>query len=753
MHPAAPVIKDLVLIGGGHAHVSVLKSFGMKPIPGVRLTLISRDTLTAYSGMLPGLIAGHYSIADAHIDLAPLSRFAAARFFRGSVIGIDPERRLIHLNNRPAVSYDLLSINSGSTPTTADVPGAEEFSTPVKPISEFLEHWQHIRERLEERNRPAKFCFVGGGAGSVELILAAHHALNGSPSSSSNSDPHTFSLVTAEQDILTSHPLSVATKFRRCLKSRAIDVQTDARIVKVQNKIAVAADGRHFEFNELLWVTHAGAPSWLAECGLEVDEHGFLLIDDNLRSVSHPDIFGAGDVATMRNNARPKAGVFAVRQARPLTKNLRRSLLKQPLVRHRPQRRFLTLISTGNNYAVASRGSWSTEGAWVWRWKNRIDRRFMRRFQTLPEMADRPPAPLPNALISQEIEELTVDPMRCGGCGAKVGADVLNLALADLKTLTRDDVVVGLNEPDDAALVTVPVDKFSVLSVDAFRPMTLDPFTFGKIAANHCLGDIYAMGAAPQTAMTITSLPVWPQDKLVDELRQMLLGALEVFNAAGAALVGGHTSEGAEVTLGFSITGLIDRDQVLHKATLVEGDALILTKPVGTGTVMAADMRGKASGIWVEAAYESMLLSNQQAGEILRSHGASACTDITGFGLAGHLLEMLGTSNLSASLDLSKLPILTGAVQTLEAGITSSLQDKNERLSRRVADAASWQTDARFPLLFDPQTAGGLLAGLPAMKAQVCVDTLRENGYPEATVIGRINRADNPEKTISIFSS
>jgi len=753
MQPAAPVIKDLVLIGGGHAHVSVLKSFGMRPIPGVRLTLISRDTLTPYSGMLPGLIAGHYSINDAHIDLAPLSRFAGARFFRGSVTGLDPERRLIHLEDRPSVSYDLLSINSGSTPTTADVPGAKRFSTPVKPIREFLEHWHNLRDRLDARNGPAKFCFVGGGAGSVELILAAQHALTGSSSDSSSSDRHRFSLLTADHDILTSHPPSVAKRFRRRLTSRAIDVQTETRIVEVQRDIAVAADGRRFEFDELLWVTHAGAPSWLAECGLEVDDHGFLLIDDELRSVSHPQIFGAGDVATMRNHARPKAGVFAVRQGRPLTENLRRSLLIRPRVRYRPQRHFLTLISTGDRHAVASRGSWSTEGAWVWRWKDRIDRRFMRRFKLLPEMGNRPPAPLPNALISPEIAKLTEDPMRCGGCGAKVGADVLATALEGLKTLPRDDVIVGLNEPDDAALVTVPSDKFSVLSIDAFRPMILDPFLFGKIAANHCLGDIYAMGADPQTAMTIASLPVWPQDKLIDELRQMLLGALEVFNAAGAALVGGHTSEGAEITLGFSVTGLIDKNQVLHKATLTEGNALILTKPIGTGTVMAADMRGKATGSWVDSALESMLLSNRRAGDILRTYGASACTDVTGFGLAGHLAEMLGDGGLSAALDLDALPILNGAVDSLAAGFTSSLQDKNQRLSQRVECPDTLQRDARFLLLFDPQTAGGLLAGLAPKHAEECLDSLRQNGYPEAAVIGKVRRKKNSEKLISIFNS
>jgi selenide,water dikinase len=308
-----------------------------------------------------------------------------------------------------------------------------------------------------------------------------------------------------------------------------------------------------------------------------------------------------------------------------------------------------------------------------------------------------------------------------------------------------------LNEPDDAALISVPEGKLSVLSVDAFRPMILDPFVFGQITANHCLGDIYAMGAEPQTALTIATLPVWPQEKLVDELRQMLLGALNVFEKAGTALVGGHTSEGSEISLGFSITGLIEKDRVLHKATLRDGDVLLLTKAVGTGAIMAADMRAKAHGIWVDAALASMLHSNQVAGRILHSHGASACTDITGFGLAGHLLEMLAGSTLGATLDLAALPILHGATESIAAGITSSLQPKNERYSRRLDISDSLAGTPEHSLLFDPQTAGGLLAGVSAANIEACIEELREHGYLATSVVGEVHAAGETGRPVRII--
>jgi len=747
---ATPVIKDLVLIGGGHSHISVLKSFGMRPIPGVRLTLISRDTHTPYSGMLPGLIAGHYTVDEAHIDLVPLTRFANARFYRDSVIGIDRDSDTVLLKNRPPVRYDVLSINSGSTPSTDGVRGADEFVVPVKPISQFLTHWQNLRKRLAARAGPTTISLVGGGAGSVELLLSIQHALTESLPQDSENRRLNFELLTADDDILTTHSRAVAKRFRRVLDDRGVQIHTDARIVEVQRDLAKDTGGREFNFDEILWVTHAGAPKWLAEAGLVVDEQGFLLIDDQLRSVSQPNIFGAGDVATMQNFHRPKAGVFAVRQGRPLAQNLRRTLLKRSLKRYKPQRQFLTLISTGNKYAVASRGIWSAEGAWVWRWKEWIDRRFMRRFQELPEMDERPEQSVPNELLSPEHEDLFGDAMRCGGCGAKVGADVLTEALRDLQVLPRDDVIVGLSEPDDAALVSIPTDKLLVLSVDAFRPMILDPFVFGQITANHCLGDIYAMGAEPQSAMTIATLPVWPEEKLIDELRQMLLGALDVFAESGTALVGGHTSEGAEISLGFSVTGLVKRERVLHKATLRAGDVLILTKAIGTGTILAADMRAEARGRWVDAALESMLLSNYEAGGVLRAHAASACTDITGFGLAGHVLEMLGGSKLGATLDLASIPTLDGALQSLAAGITSSLQPKNERLARRIDNVDAVRQHACFPLLFDPQTAGGLLAGVPRENSDACLEDLRQHGYRDATVIGDVHLAENRQRPVRI---
>ena len=695
-----PVIKDLVLLGGGHSHIAVLKSFGMRPIPGVRLTLISRDIETAYSGMLPGLIAGHYSFDQAHIDLAPLARFAGARFFHDEVTAVDPVGQTVSMAKRPPVSYDVLSINTGSTPSIDEVAGASDRVAPVKPINRFLGHWETLRQRIGEYGAGARVGVVGGGTGGVELCLAVHHALSTGPN-----PPRDLSLelLTADGEILQEHPKSAVRRFRRILAERGIEVHTGSRVTQVMPNTLIDSAGREFLYHEILWVTQAGAPPWIASAGIQVDDRGFMRINDQLQSQSHANIFGAGDVATMANHPRPKAGVFAVRQGRPLTRNLRRYLLKRSLTRYRPQRRFLKLVSTGDRHAVASRGPWSAEGRWVWRWKDWIDSRFMDKYQELPEMEPGEenteiPAPL---LRDSGLEESASEAMRCGGCGAKVSADVLAAALADIGTVSRNDVIVGLDAPDDAAMISVPSNRLSVLSVDGFRPMIDDPWLFGRITANHCLGDVYAMGAEPQAAMTMATLPVWPEEKLVDELRQMLRGALHVFDREGVSLVGGHTGEGAELTLGFTVTGLIEPDRALRKTALRAGDQLVLTKPLGTGTLLAADMRGRVRGRWLHDAIESMLLSCRTAGAVFLAHGARACTDITGFGLAGHVLEMLGDAPLDARIDLDALPVLPGAIETDRGMRCYSLQPRNssrnrERHDRRDCNASGSCSDEDF---------------------------------------------------------
>jgi selenide, water dikinase len=736
-----PVLRDIVLIGGGHSHVGVLKRFAMNPVPGVRLTLICRDTHTPYSGMLPGYVAGHYSYDDVHIDLSKLAEFAGARFYRDEVVGIDRRRKRVVCRSRPDVPYDILSVNIGSAPKVGDVSGATEHAVPVKPINGFNNRWLSLLSRLENHDGPMTVAVVGAGAGGVELTLAMQFRLrNELEKRGHDPDQLHFHLFDADQQILPTHNARVRAVFADTLASRGVKVHLGSAVSEVEANRLTTESGDTLSVDEVLWVTRAGGPEWLRDTGLALDDGGFIRVTDTLQTETDNDIFAAGDIANVVNHPREKAGVFAVRQGRPLADNLRRHALGKPAKPFRPQKKWLALISTGDKFAVASRGDLSLAGSWVWRWKNSIDRRFMAKFNDLPAMEES--AALPDTGAAQNPEEasqaISAVAMRCGGCGAKVGSTVLSRALGELRPIERDDILIGLHAPDDAAVLTVPPGKAVVHTVDFFRAFIDDPYVFGRVAANHALGDVFAMGAEAQSATAVATVPYGIESKVEDVVYQMMSGAVEVLNEAGCALVGGHTGEGRELALGFAVNGLIDPDDVMSKGGLRAGDALLLTKPIGTGTLFAAHAKLAAKGRWIDSALASMMQSNKDAAQCLRRYGSRACTDVTGFGLLGHLVEMTRPSGVDAELDLTAIPILPGAEETAAAGILSSLQPANIRLRRGIRDQEKWVNHPRYPLIFDPQTAGGLLASVPANQADACISELKAMGYPHTAIIGRV---------------
>ena len=747
----SPVAKDLVLIGGGHAHVSVLKKFGMKPLDGLRLTLITRDIHTPYSGMLPGYIAGHYAYDECHIDLGPLSRFAKARLYHGEVHHIDLDNKQIHIDGRPPVAYDLLSINTGSRPGVINVPGAEEYALVAKPIDIFLQRWQQLQRRVLDSSGEFKIVIVGGGAGGVELALASqYHLKNLLQQNNDDSSRLDFTLITNGTEILSTHNLSVRKRFTQTLAERNITFLTQHTATKITADSIEVNDSSSLPADAIIFVTNASAPTWPKASGLAVDEQGFIRVDQNLQSVSHQGVFVVGDVAALPD-ARPKSGVFAVRQGPVLANNLRQAATNDGLRPYRPQKNFLGLISTGDKYAVASWGNFSAAGAILWTWKDKIDRKFMEKYNDLPEMPEDEKIPVAQGVANEEaIKELSTLAMRCGGCGAKVGSTVLNRVMQRLPEKHRDDVFIGRNSPDDAAMLAVPAGKVMVQSVDYFRAFIDDIYTFGAISANHALGDMFAMGAEPQSVLAIATVP-YGREKIVEEsLYEVLAGAIEVIEPTGAVLAGGHSAEGAELAFGLTVNGLVDPNTVWRKSGLQVGDALILTKPIGTGTLFAADMRLKAKGRWIDNAITTMLLSNQAAVDYLRQYQARACTDVTGFGLLGHLIEMTKASQVDAIITLDKLPILDGAEETVALGILSSLQPQNVRLRRAINNSETFTNDPRYPLLFDPQTAGGLLAGVPNEHAQACIESLQQAGYKDACIIGEVTQQDETKSPITI---
>ena len=340
--------------------------------------------------------------------------------------------------------------------------------------------------------------------------------------------------------------------------------------------------------------------------------------------------------------------------------------------------------------------------------------------------------------------------MRCAGCGSKVGSTTLKRVLQRLQIRESKDILIGLNSPDDAAVVQVPAGQLMVHTIDYFPSPIDDPFIFGQIATNHCLSDIFAMGATPQSALAVVAVPYGSPEKVEEILYQLLCGATQVLQQAQTPLVGGHTTEGAELAFGLSCNGLVYPERLLRKSGMKPTQVLILTKAIGTGTLFAADMRYQAKGRWIDSAVESMLLSNQAAAKVFLEYGATACTDITGFGLLGHLIEMVQASGVAVQLDLETIPVLEGAMETVQMGITSSLQPQNLRVSTYISNLSEVSASAKYPLLFDPQTAGGLLAAIPVEQADACLAALKASGSKHSGIIGRIIPATAETQPVTI---
>ena len=725
-HPREPLSRELLLIGGGHSHVAVVRALGMRPVPGLRVTVVSRDVHTPYSGMLPGLVAGHYGFDDCHIDLRPLCEASGVRLIHGEVDALDPARQSVRIAGRESLRYDWASINIGSRPALGGIDGATAHGISVKPIDRFLARWLALLDDLRANPRPCRLLIVGGGAAGVEIALAC--AWRARQALGAQAALFSVGIVNAAPVLLPSHNALVRRYFRRELERRGIVLHSGARVAAVDAQGVMLADGRRLQAEQLVWATQTGAPAWPAAAGLACDANGFVRVDACLRSLSHPNVFAAGDIAALPEPC-PKSGVYAVREGQALALGLRRVALGGEPVVYRPQRRFLSLVSTGDRRAVVSRGPLFAAGAWAWRWKDRIDRAFMAMYRVEPAA---PPEPG------------EAPAMRCGGCAAKIGGDALGRVLADLARPPREGVEAGMDIGDDAAVLAPPPGQRLIQSVDYFRGFIDDPFLVGQVAAVHALGDLLAMGARPHSALAIATVPFAAPRVMEQTLGQLMQGALKTLDAEGVALIGGHSSEGAELAFGLSVNGYAAPDEILFKGGLRDGHALVLTKAIGTGTLLAANGAAAAQGRWIDGALAGMTQSSRAAADILRRHGATACTDITGFGLLGHLLEMLRASGTGARLSIDAVPVLEGARECLGRGYRSSLHESNRANLAALVQPLSAAPAQALEVLLDPQTAGGLLAGIPLARAQSCVAELRAAGYPACAVIGSCSAAAGP---------
>ena len=372
-------MKRLVLIGGGHAHVEVLRVLAEQPDPARDVTLVTPYPWLTYSGMVPGLFAGHYELDDCTIDLQSLASRAEASLVLSTASLVDPRANEVVLANGEVVPYDVLSLNVGSVARVGGVRGAERHARLLRPLERAVKAWNDILFRAREGHM-ATVTVVGAGAAGVELALAMNHRFRRDLFEAA---PH-VRLIGDSETIVPELSPGARARLRARMRRAQVEAQLGSAVTEVGEDFIRLQNGLQFATDAVVWAGGATAPEWLRDSGFATDERGFVLTNDLLQSPSHPNVFGAGDCVNELGHPLPKAGVFAVRAGPVLAANLVAALERRPLHPHIPSRRYLALVSAGGHDAVASWNGISWSGGWVWRWKDRIDRRFIARYRGDP---------------------------------------------------------------------------------------------------------------------------------------------------------------------------------------------------------------------------------------------------------------------------------------------------------------------------------------------------------------------------------
>lgn len=735
----------------------------MAPIPDARLTCVSNFPFATYSGMLPGTLAGLYPRDRMQIDLVRLCAAAGARLIVGQVTGLDRKERRLLFADRAPLSFDALSVGVGSVPRGVPEGDSAGKVVPIKPMQTFLDR---LTERIRQTgeaigDRPLRVAVVGAGVAGIEITFCLPPRVE----MILGSRPIEMSLIDPGERLSAGLDRRTLALVRREIDSRGVGLYFGQRVESVSEEGVRLEDGRTIESDLVLWATGAVAPPLLGVLGLPTDERGFLLTRDTLQTTGGDPVFAVGDTGTLEGKRAPKAGVFAVRQGPILWENLARVLDGRELKRYEPQTGFLKLMATGDRRAILSYKGLAFHARWCWRLKDRIDGGFMDKYQdyspvemdgvgvsggSIASERDAESSGLGGAADGENGEAAGVrNRMRCAGCGGKIGGQVLQRVLERLEIQATEHVLVGLDAPDDAAVVVPPGGRPVTVTTDFFAAPLDDMFTVGRIAALNAASDAFAMGARVHSALAIATIPPGPGEKQESLLYELLAGAKRELDAMGATLVGGHTIEGPQTTIGFTILAE-SADPPRTKGLLRPGDRLVLTKPLGTGVLLAAQMQARCRAEWMGPLLDCMLQSNQPAATVMDELELRGMTDVTGFGLAGHLLEMLHAADLAATITLDGAPLLPGVAELLAEGLESTLAPANRDAEAEIAADASAMGRPEYAALFDPQTSGGLLLAASEEKLDLLLRRLGQLSNIPAAVVGRVERRDDAGRRIRV---
>lgn len=732
--------RHVVLLGVGHTNAHVLRMWRMQAPADTDLTCLSNFTVATYSGMLPAVLAGQAAPAEMEIDLVRLCEAVSARLITDAVVGLDTKRREIRFASRPSIPFDVLSIGVGSVPSFQGVQLEGDSLIRIKPMQTFL---QRLESKIKSCDRescrsessgpsPLHVLIVGSGVAGLEIAFCLPNLIT-----SITDRPIRLSIVTRSETIAPDLCTGTRRRLLNELKTRQIALMTGSAVTSIRHGAVVIDDGAELQADLVVWATGAAPPPLLDRLDLARDQRGFLQTDRFLQSTSLPGVFAVGDTGSIRGEDLPKAGVYAVRQGPILWENITRSLAGQTLRPYQPQRSFLKLINLGDGRAIGQWKSFAFSGRWVMRWKHRIDTQFMQKYRVgmgIPTMQ----------MEADGNDELAT---QCRGCGCKLGGDILDSALA-LSSIETDRTYA----PEDAVEIPTGHDQNLLASTDFFSSPFRDPFLAGRIAALHSASDLIASAGLPTAALANVVLPAGDTESQRRALADLLAGAQQEFEAMGAAVVAGHTIIGPRMELGFTVIGRPLGKQLVRKGNLQTGDQLFLTKPLGIGVLLAAHMQSRCHARDYERLIATMLQPLHPWARIAADLELTAGTDITGFGLSGHLLEMLQASQRSATIEIGSVPTLPGANERVAEGIESTLAPANRHTEERIDTSPACRQHPAYPLLFDPQTCGGLLWGVPREKVQPWLATVQQMGLPTPIRIGQVEAEWHAAKPLRVVT-
>ncbi len=709
--------KQLVLIGGGHANVQVLKKLCMNSINGLHTILISEHFEATYSGMTPGFIHEDFSKEEISIDLQRLCFNAGATFIKDKVIKLDTYHKELQLQNFPPINYDLLSINTGSISNTKEINIIDSSNCFfVKPISSLVSNLSKIDNILE--NKKNKIVIIGGGVASYELAFSLKRRYK-SP----------LKITILGKKILKEKNLNNKTKnkLKKIAENLSIK-QYSGKVISISGKYLTLDNGNKIDFDISLISTGASIEPWLLESNLIKDEKGFITVNNHLLSINDKNIFVTGDACSLENKPKPKSGVMAVRHGETLKENIFLKLTGKNLIKFRPQVNWLYLIGTYKNYALLNYFFLSFHNRWCWGLKVWIDKNFINKFKLSNnhQMAKK----------KFKLENFKNTHMYCQGCGSKVSKNTLidYIKKTSNNIYFEDSSIVN----NKSLQILQTIDHIKLFS-------SLNPFDFGKISYLHSQNDILAAGGEVKSLSVSLSVPFSENSVEKFYLEYFMEGIKFEADKNHCVISSGHSYQSQEPGITLTLNGEIESNVSKNSAKV--GDLIYLSKPLGTGYLLAAYFNNSEmlSGSDFEKILNNLQKSNYFAVNSGRNSGSKTMTDISGFGLSSHLIDICLSSNLSSELTLNP-DVLINSNTNLLRGFKSTGFQNNQKSSREYIKIS--ENHPLKNILFDPQTNGPMLITINEQNQKKFENYFSNKNDIKPILIGRF--IDKLEKAIYV---